>query len=285
MLPGTPPLEGLHTLRTLDACAAIAAAFSAGPRRVAVVGGGFIGAEVAATARSRGLEVTLVEALPVPLGRALGAQVGAVCAAIHADHGVDVRLGVGVDGFDGDDRVERVRPADGTTVDADVVFVGVGVAPTTAWLEGSGLTLDDGVLCDETCLAAPGVVAAGDVARWRHPGYDAPIRVEHWDNAAEQGAHAARRLLAGDGRAEAYAPVPWVWSDQYDRKIQMAGRPGPRDEMRVVDGSLAERRFVAVYGRGGRVTGVVGMNRPSVVTRYRMLLAQGPVTWDEATTS
>ena len=280
-LPGTEDRAGVHVLRTLDDCLALRADLDAGPRRVVVVGAGFIGAEVAATCRGRGLDVTLLEALPVPLGRVLGDDIGSVYAAVHRDHGVDVRTGVGVAGFDGGDRVERVRLADGTTVGADVVVVGVGVVPATGWLVGSGLTLDDGVVCDETCLAAPGVVAAGDVARWPNRRFGQMMRVEHWDNAIDQGAHAARRLLDGDGPGTPYEPVPWFWSDQYDRKLTMVGRPGPGDEMVVVDGSLAERRFVALYGRAGQVVGALGMNRPAPVMRYRARIADG-LAWDDA---
>ena len=212
-----------------------------------VVGAGFIGAEVAATARELGLEVTMIEALPVPLGRVLGEDMGALCGAIHRDHGVDLRLGVGVDGFDGHQRVERVRLSDGSAVDADVVIVGVGVVPNTAWLEGSGLTIDNGVVCDATCLAAPGVTAAGDVARWPNHRFDEVARVEHWDHAIDMGVHAARRLLQSDREALPFTPVPFFWSDQYDRKIQLAGRPRPDDEVHLATGSLAERRFAALY--------------------------------------
>ena len=281
-LPGQPELAGIHTLRTLDDCLALKADLDASPQRVVVVGAGFIGAEVAATARGKGLDVTLLEALAVPLERALGPVIGAVCAEVHREQGVDVRLSTGVEGFVGGDRVEGVVLTDGTTVAADVVVVGVGVAPNTAWLAGSGLPIDNGVVCDETCLAAPGVVAAGDVARWPNRRFDEVMRVEHWDNAQEQGAHAARRLLHGDGHgAEAYEPVPWFWSDQYDRKIQLAGRSGPTDEVAIVDGSLEERRFVALYGRAGRLVGVLGFNRPAPVMRYRQKIADG-TSWDEA---
>jgi NADPH-dependent 2,4-dienoyl-CoA reductase/sulfur reductase-like enzyme len=283
-LPGTDHLAGVHTLRTLDDCLAVRAALDAGPGRVVVVGGGFIGAEVAATCRGRGLDVTLVEALPVPLGRVLGDEIGAVMADVHRDHGVDVRLGVGVAGLDGGRRVERVRLADGSDVPADLVVVGIGVVPTTGWLEGSGLTLADGVVCDETVAAAPGVVAAGDVARWWSRRFGELVRVEHWDNAITMGAHAARRLLAGEGEpteALAYDPVPWFWSDQYDRKIQLAGRSAGADEVRVVDGSTAERRFVALYRRGDRLTGVLAMNRPRPLLTYQRLVERG-ASWSEA---
>jgi NADPH-dependent 2,4-dienoyl-CoA reductase/sulfur reductase-like enzyme len=283
-LSGTAHLEGVHTLRTLDDALAVRAALDASPERIVVVGAGFIGAEVAATARTRGVEVTLVEALPVPLGRVLGDEMGMVCADLHRDHGVDLRLGVGVDGFEGSGRVEQVVLADGSSVRADIVVVGVGVAPNTAWLDDSGLTLADGVVCDETMLAAPGVVAAGDVARWRNELFDEVMRVEHWDNAVAQGYAAALRLLAGDGPGEPFIPVPWFWSDQYDRKIQVSGRPSPHDEVRVVDGSIEERKFAALYRKGNRLVAVLGFNRPRLVMQYSRLIANR-ATWDEALTA
>jgi 3-phenylpropionate/trans-cinnamate dioxygenase ferredoxin reductase subunit len=280
-IPRTGELEGVTTLRTLDDSLALRSEFERGPTRVVVVGAGFIGAEVAATARGRGLDVTMIEMADVPLERALGAQMGAVCAAVHRDHGVDLRLGVGVSELLGNGGVTGVALTDGSTVDADVVVVGVGVMPNTEWLEGSGLTIDNGIVCDETCLAAPGVVAAGDVARWPNRRFDEVMRVEHWDNAVEQGVAAARRLLAGDGPGEPFEPVPWFWSNQYDRKIQLAGRSGPDDEVEVVTGSIEERRFAALYGRAGRLVGVLGFNRPRHVMQYRQMIADGS-TWDEA---
>lgn len=267
-----PPLQGVHVLRSLDDCLGLRADFDAAPDRVVVVGAGFIGAEVAATARTRGLDVTMVEALDAPLIRVLGPEMGEVCAAVHRDHGIDLRTGVGVEGLDGTGRVERVRLTDGSAVDASVVVVGIGVIPNTEWLEGSGLALDDGVVCDASGLAAPGVAAAGDVARWPNRRFGYPMRVEHWDNAAAQGAHSARALL---GATEPYQPVPWFWSDQYDRKIQLAGHVRPDDEVRVVAGSVAERRFAALYGRGGRLVGALGFNRPRHVMRYRAMIEQG----------
>ena len=280
-LRGTESLAGVYTLRTLADSLAIRAEFDATPGRVVVVGAGFIGAEVAATARDRGLDVTMVEMAETPLERVLGAAMGGVCAEVHVDHGVDLRLGVGVESLSGTDRVEQVVLTDGTRLDADVVVVGVGVIPNTDWLEGSGLEIANGVVCDETCLAAPGVVAAGDVARWPNRLFGESMRVEHWDNAIGQGTAAARRLLAGDGGGEPFAPVPWFWSDQYDRKIQLAGRSGPNDEVVVVTGEPAERRFAAIYGRAGRIVAVLGFNRPRHVMQYRRLIAKG-ASWDEA---
>jgi len=274
-LPGTPKLDGIHVLRTLEDCLALRDAFSTGPH-VVVIGAGFIGSEVAATCRMRGLEVTVLEALPAPLVRGLGPVLGAVCGELHRDHGVDLRLGVGVAAIEGDGKVERVRLDDGSTVEADIVVVGVGVAPVTDWLDGSGLVLDNGIVCDETLLAAPGIVAAGDVARWPNPMFDGEVmRLEHWTNAAEQGVAAARRLLVAEGdAADAYAPVPFVWSDQYDRKIQTVGHFRGDDEMEVVYGSLDERRFVAVFGRDGRLVGALGFSMPAKVMQYRKMIEE-----------
>ena len=272
-LPGTPDLDGIFVLRTVDDALDLRARLDARPR-VVVVGAGFIGSEVAATCRMRGLEVTVLEALPAPLVRGLGPVLGMVCGELHRDHGVDLRLGVGVAAIEGDDKVERVRLDDGSTVEADIVVVGVGVAPVTDWLEGSGLVLDNGIVCDETLLAAPGIVAAGDVARWPNPMFDGEVmRLEHWTNAAEQGVAAARRLLVAEGDApEAYAPVPFVWSDQYDRKIQTVGHFRGDDEMEVVYGSLDERRFVAVFGRDDRLVGALGFSMPAKVMQYRRMI-------------
>jgi 3-phenylpropionate/trans-cinnamate dioxygenase ferredoxin reductase subunit len=272
-LPGATP-AGVHVVRTLEDCLALRADLDAGPSRVVVIGAGFIGAEVAATCRGRGLDVTMIEAAPVPLGRVLPGTIGDFITDLHRDEGVDVRLGVGVDGLDTDGagRVRAVRMADGTEVAADVVVVGIGVTTNTGWLEGSGLTVDNGVVCDETCLAAPGITAAGDVANWMNAHYGERMRVEHWEHAIEQGEAAGRRLLAEHPEAVPFLAVPWFWSDQYDRKIQMAGRPAAGDELTVVDGSIEERRFVATFRRGDRCTAVLGVNRPRLVIQARMRL-------------
>jgi NADPH-dependent 2,4-dienoyl-CoA reductase/sulfur reductase-like enzyme len=280
-LPGTPELDGIFVLRTLDDALAIRTRLDGRPR-VVVIGAGFIGSEVAATCRGRGLDVTVLEMLPVPLARGVGPVIGEACGQLHRDHGVDLRCGVAVAGFEGRDRVERVRLADGTAIDADLVVVGVGVAPETDWLEGSGLALDDGIVCDETCLAGPGIVAAGDVARWPNLLFGGEsTRVEHWTNATEQGVAAALRLLAGDASAEAFAPVPFVWSDQYDVKIQIVGSIRGDDEVVVADGSLDERRFVALFGRDGRLVGALGFSRPRLVMQYRRMIAER-ASWDDA---
>jgi 3-phenylpropionate/trans-cinnamate dioxygenase ferredoxin reductase subunit len=223
----------------------------------------------------------MLEVADVPLERALGPRIGEVCADLHREHGVDLRLGTGISGFVGVEQVEGVTLDDGATVEADVVVVGVGVTPNTAWLEGSGLELADGVVCDHTLQAAPGVVAAGDLARWPSARYGELLRVEHWETAVQQGEAAARRLLADDSEAEPFDPVPWFWSDQYDRKIQLAGRSGADHDVELVHGSFDEKRFVALYGRDGVVRGVLGFNRPRHVMQLRQLVAD-QVSWAEA---
>jgi NADPH-dependent 2,4-dienoyl-CoA reductase/sulfur reductase-like enzyme len=284
-LPHLGALDGIHLLRTLDDAVALRAALELGPRLV-IIGAGFIGLEVAASSRALGLDVTVVEVAPVPLVAAIGATVGAVVAEIHREHGVDLRLGAGVDGVGGADRVEGVRLRDGEIIAADVVVVGVGAAPTTAWLEGSGIDLADGVRTDERLRVLvggrprPDVVAAGDVARWDQRGGDT-ARLEHWTNAVEQGAAAAATLLRGD-EAAPFAPVPYFWSDHYDRKIQMVGRAATGDEVSVVDGSFEARRFVAAYGRGGRLVAALGVNRPAKVMGLARRIASGesyPPEW------
>lgn len=278
-LPDSAGIAGVHVVRTLADSLALRNELEAGPSRVVVIGAGFIGAEVASSCRKRGIDVTLVEALPLPLERVLGAEMGAVCAQVHIENGVDVRLSTGVLEIEtatvnGTERVVAVALSDGTRVAAEVVVVGIGVTVNTGWLEGSALTIDDGVVCDNTLLAAPGVVAAGDIARYPSERFGRMLRVEHWETAIAGGEAAARRLLAdASGEPPAiFDPVPWFWSDQYDRKIQLAGRPMPTDECVVVHGSTEEFRFVALYGSGDRLTGVLGMNRPRHVIQLRALL-------------
>jgi NADPH-dependent 2,4-dienoyl-CoA reductase/sulfur reductase-like enzyme len=175
----------------------------------------------------------------------------------------------------------QVELDDGTVVPADVILVGIGVVPTTDWLGGSGLEVRDGVVADATLHAADDIVVAGDIARWYDESLGGEVRIEHWTNASEQGVAAARNLLAGRAHAPSYVPVPYFWSDQYDAKIQVLGHPRPDDEVVVVDGSVPERRFVAIYGRAGRLTGALGFSRPRQLMRYRQLLEYG-ATFDEA---
>lgn len=270
--PGGPVPDGVLLLRTVDDCLAIRERLGSRPR-VVVIGGGFIGSEVAATCRLLGLDVVLVEKATGPLVQALGAELAPCWAKLHRDHGVDLRVGVGVDTFVGNGRVEAVRLTDGSQVPADVVIVGLGVTPATAWLEGSGLQLDDGVVCDATGAAEGNtgdgnVVAAGDVARWWHPLYERHLRTEHWDDALRQGEAAAHTLLAGPEHAEGFDAVPYFWSDQYDVKLQMVGVPTDYDAVEIVEGKPDAWEFVAAYGRGGRTIAVLG-TIPGRVYAYR----------------
>jgi len=283
-LPDTEDLAGVHTLRTLDDAIAIRAAMDAGARTV-VVGAGFIGSEVASSARKRGLPVTVLEALPVPLVRSVGEQMGRACAALHLAHGTDLRCGVKVTGLTaGDGRVTGVCLDDGTTVPADLVVVGTGVLPNTEWLAGSGIALherDRGILSDATLATGlPGVYAAGDVTHFPNPLFDGLLmRLEHWTNAAEQGMLAARNAL-NPGEAKPSTAVPYFWSDWYDSRIQFVGIP-QADEIRVISEELGEDKFLALYRRGERLTGCISIDRPAQIMKFRRMIMQSK-SWAEA---
>lgn len=278
-------LAGVHVLRTLDDAEAVRAEFDSTGSLV-VVGGGFVGAEVAASARAVGMGVTLVEAEETPMPRVVHPAVGEVLADLHRENGVDVRLGVSVTGYEGAHRVERVRLSDGSEVPATLVVAGIGVHLNTEWLEGSGVELlgDGSVSCDEySATSVPGVYAVGDLANWPHPRFGGRIRLEHWTNAGEQGEIAARNLLARAAGEEPtpFTPVPYFWSDQYKMKIQLLGQGAPADQVTFVHGSPEDRKFVAFLGRDGMLTGVVGLRSTPRTMRYRALLEE-PTTWEEA---
>jgi 3-phenylpropionate/trans-cinnamate dioxygenase ferredoxin reductase component len=280
-LPFGAGMHGVHVLRTLDDALAIRAELAARPR-VCVVGAGFIGLEIAASCRRLGLAVTAVEPQGLPLLDKLGEPMARCIAELHRDHGVDLRCGVLAAAFEGNARVERIRLSDGSTVEADLVVVGIGVRPATDWLLGSGLALDDGVVCDATCATSlPDVVAAGDVARFHHVGAGAALRIEHWSHAVEMASHAARRLLGGTSFREPFTPVPYFWSDQYDVKLQFAGRLAPGDELALIEHAPQARKLVALFGRAGRLTAVLTWNRAPVLVRYRRAIADG-LAWDDA---
>jgi 3-phenylpropionate/trans-cinnamate dioxygenase ferredoxin reductase subunit len=264
-------LEGVLDLRDLAASERIRAAVRPGCRAV-VVGMGFIGCEVAASLRRLGAEVTAVEPLAVPLERSLGEVVGRVVEGLHRDHGVDLRLGEGVVGFEGCGRVERVLTRSGRHIDCDLVVVGVGVEPAVETVAGTAVRLDDGVVVDEGCrTSVPGVFAAGDVARHHHPVAGRRIRVEHWQSAIGQGRVAARNML---GQAVVHDEIPWFWSDQYDCNLQYAGFAGPWDEL-AVRGSLERRAFVGFYLSEGRVVAAVAINQGRDLRRTVPLIRAG----------
>ena len=246
-----------------------------------MIGAGFIGSEIASAARKRGLHVTIVEALPTPLVRATGETMGAALAGLHERNGTRLRCGVGVKAVQGEARVERVVLDDGTVLPADLVVVGAGVTPAVEWLEGSGLQLDNGIVCDETLWAGvSGVYAAGDVASWINPLFGTRQRMENWTAAAEQGAAAARNVLA-PGNAKPYSTVPYFWSDWYDARIQFVGVPDA-DEAVLVDGDPdAGGRWVCLYRKGERLVGALAVDGGSEIMKYRAMIAK-VATWDAA---
>lgn len=291
-LPGQPDVAGVHMLRTLDDALALRGDLQPA-RRVVVIGAGFIGLEAAATATAAGCQVTVLEGLEAPLVRGLGVEMGEIVAGLHRERGVEVRCSVRVAAIETDEdstRVVAVRLEDGERLPADVVLVGVGVRPNTAWLEGiEGIEIRDGVVCDASLRVGPeGVVAAGDIVRWPNRAFGDPdageeMRVEHWTNAAEQGAAAARSLLAGFQGEEPsrYEAIPFFWSDQFDLRIQFIGRAAGTDDVEIVHGSPADGRLVAFYSRDGVLRGVLGLSSPKLVMPMRALL-QARASLDEA---
>jgi len=278
-LPGTEGVRGVHALRTLGDAITLKGRLRPG-RRLVVVGAGFIGAEAAAAARGLGLEVTLLEPAPVPLAHAVGEEVGRALTRAHRDHGVDLRTGVTVEGvLSRGGEATGVRLADGSEVAGQDILVGIGSQPNTEWLAGSGLLLDDGLVCDEFSMAAPRVYGAGDVARWHNPLFGTAMRIEHRTNAAEQGLAVARNLL---GARRPFAPVPYFWSDQYDMKIQAYGYLHGHAEVAVVDGDLGTRRFIAAYRNGGHVAGVVAVNMPPKALRAWRAAIAARQAWSAA---
>jgi len=280
-LPGTEGAPGVFVVRTLAQGAALRdeLARSGGAGRLVVIGAGFIGAEVASTAAARGLSVTVLEALEVPLAPVVGELVGGWLTELHRRAGIDVRAGV---------TVQAVEPSShgagpavvldtGERFEADAVVIGIGVVPSTGWLEGSGLRIDNGVVTDSALFAADGVVAAGDLARfeWHHAGLVEQVRIEHWEVTAQLGAAAAHGLMAGRAAAAPVSLVPYFWSDQHGRKIQMLGHPSAHDEVVHVAGSLDEARFTVLYHRDGRLTGVLGLASPRNVMICRALVDTG----------
>lgn len=273
LLPGTTVGAGVHVLRTVDDALALRPELRPGARLV-VVGAGLIGGEVASTARSLGCEVTVVEEGPTPLAASLGTTMGALVGQLHARNDVRVLCGVGVAELVVRGRVEAVRLADGSEYPADVVVVGIGAAPNVEWLAGSGVALGDGVMCDERGrTTVPGVVAVGDCASWHDARRGRPRRDEHWTSALERPAVAAGALLSGaGGPARPPATAPYVRTDLYGVRIELAGQAGDADSVRVEEGSSAGRDLLAVYRRAGDPVAVLGMNQGRQVDIWRRQL-------------
>lgn len=269
--------SGVHVLRTYGDAVALRGALSAS-RHVVIIGAGFIGSEVASSARALGLEVTIVEAAPVPLTRVVGEAIGEVCAALHRANGTrlvcDAKVTAVEDG-------RRVRLADGRVIEGDLLVAGIGAVPETGWLAEAGLAVADGLVCDPSLNAGhPAVYAAGDVVRWHNPLFGRSMRTEQWTNAVEQARRAAANLLAGPGHGQPYAGSNYFWSDQYGVRIQFAGI-GEADEIRVVHGSPAEFSFLAYYRKGDRLVGAFAMDQPVPLVRSKLLIERA-AGWDEA---
>ena len=269
-IPSFPDLPGIHVLRSLDESRALRSEARDATRAV-VVGAGFIGCEVAASLRTLDVNVTLVEPQPAPLASVLGEQIGGLITRLHQAEGIDVRCGVGVAEVSGDDRVRKVTLTDGSELDADLVIVGIGSKPATDWLEDSGITIDNGVVCDEVGrTTAPHVWAIGDVASWLDV-VAGQVRVEHWSNVADQARAMVPAMLGHE--ASAAVTVPYFWSDQYDVKIQCLGEPEATDTVHIVEDD--GRKFLAYYERDGVVVGVVGGGMPGKVMKTRAKIAAG----------
>ncbi|MEU9123385.1 FAD-dependent oxidoreductase [Streptomyces sp. NPDC048506] len=294
-LAGADRIVGVHTLRTLDDALALRGRLGDPGRRLVVVGNGVLGCEAAAVARELGHDVTLVGVGPIPMAAAVGDEIGALLAEEHRAHGVTLRTGA-VDGFESAaDAVTGVRLADGTVLPADTVLLAIGSTPAVGWLGDPALDTTDGLRCDAYCAAAPGIYAAGDVARWDHPVHGRPVRFEHRMNATEQGMAAARNLLAElaattpaptdgatDRERRPFAPVPYFWSDQYALKIQAYGLTGGADRVETTVLDRAARRAVALYGRDGRGVGVLATGLPPRQLRALRGVVADPLPWEEA---
>lgn len=271
-----PSLEGIHYVRELADATALRRDLDAAPR-VVVIGGGLIGAEVAATSRKLGLDVTIVETGNTLLAAVLGTTIGTAVTDLHRAHGVDVRTGVGISAVSGARRVESVTLTTGERVSADVVVVAVGSRPRTDWLAGSGAPIDNGVLCAPNLrvLQAESMVAVGDVARIEDPhgvtAIPGSVRIEHWENAVRHADVAARTLLEGPD-APPYTARTTFWTNQYDLALHVFGHPGRTDELRIAEGSVDELRGVATFHDGDRVTGILTLNQPQRLRAYRHLL-------------
>jgi NADPH-dependent 2,4-dienoyl-CoA reductase/sulfur reductase-like enzyme len=265
----------VRTLRTLSDAAALHGEFRPG-RHLVIIGAGFIGLEIAATARELGLDVSVVEIEATPLSRVLGAETGQWFADLHAANGVSMHCGSRIERIERSGGQSKIELSDGTGLTADVVVAGVGVTPATEWLGRSNIAIDDGIVCDERLRTTlPGVVAAGDIARWHNPLFGQDMRVEHWLNAVEQGQHAALSLL---GSGEPYTHVPYFWSDQFDAKIHSVGITADADVSAV---RRADANGISVvFGRRGVVCGALCANSPRDVARYRQAI-RSRMPWDD----
>ncbi|MFE2043080.1 NAD(P)/FAD-dependent oxidoreductase [Streptomyces sp. NPDC059477] len=273
-------LRGVHCLRSLEDGLALRAAL-ADAERVVVLGAGFIGCEVAAAARELGREVTVVDIQPVPMHGVLGPVVGDHFRRLHQARGTAFELGTGVDGLVGDGHVRGVRLADGRVLDADLVVIGFGGVPETRWLEGSGVAMDNGVLCDDAGrTTAAGVFALGDAARWHSPRHGRPVRSEHWNHVGLQASVVAENIVAGavttqSAPAARLDALPSFWTDQFGSRMQLVGAPAPEDSVHILAGAPGESGLVAVYTRDGHATAAVAVDAPRALIRHHAQVAAG----------
>jgi 3-phenylpropionate/trans-cinnamate dioxygenase ferredoxin reductase subunit len=276
-IPGVD-LDGIYGLRTVQDADRIRAEMIAG-RRAVVVGMGFIGSEVAASLRQKGLDVLVIDPSKTPLFRVLGEDVGQTIAKLHRDHGVRMIFQDTVAAFEGTQRVGCVVTKGGLRLECDFAVVGIGIEPAVEALGDSGIQLDNGVVVNQYCQTnISGIYAAGDVANHYHPVFDRRIRVEHWQNAIKQGAAAARNML---GQRIAYDEIHWFWSDQYDANLQYAGFHTTWQQL-VVRGRLDSGSFLACYVNEGRIDAAVGLNRAKDVRRVMPLIkARRPVNLEQ----
>ena len=270
-------LDGVHYLRGIDDSAAIRADLGEGARLV-VVGGGWIGLEVAAAARMLGAGVAVVEALDMLCARALTPDMAAYLLDVHRDRGIDVRLGATIEALTGDGRVTGARLSGGETLPATAVVIGIGIVPNVELAEAAGLDVDNGIRVDALCRTSdPDIFAAGDVTNHPNDLLGRNIRLESWENAQNQGIAAAKAMLGGE---TAYCEIPWFWSDQYDVNIQLVGLPADVEET-VIRGERADRSFVEFYMKGGRIDGAAAINNPRDI-RFAKRLMQARKTVDPA---
>lgn len=278
-LPNTRHLQGVHTLRTLEDADGLRGELHA-ESRVVIIGAGFLGTEIAAVAALHGAHVTLI-GNAAPLASILGAELGAQLGGLHESHGVTIVAGPDAtvtsvlrEGA----RTTGVVLSSGERLPADLVVMAIGSTPAVDWLCTSGLTIADGVSCASDSSAAPGIYAAGDVARWHNSLFDVSMRLEHRTNAVDQGVHVAEQILAGTRRD--YTPVPYFWSDQYDLNLQCYGWLRDHDEVLIAEGSLSEGKFVALFRRGERLTGVLGARSHKALRTWREYI-RGGASWSD----
>ncbi|GAA1466571.1 NAD(P)/FAD-dependent oxidoreductase [Microbacterium thalassium] len=275
-IPGVPDLAGIVTLRSIGDADRLRELVVPGAR-VVILGAGFIGSEIASSAKKLGAHATVLDGAPVPLVRAVGEEIGGALASLHPANGTRLILGTVIEEFVGDDAIREVRLSNGEVLPADVVVIGIGAAPATGWLRDSGIDLDardGGVVCDEHMQTSlPGVFAAGDVAHWPNRALGLTMRLENWTNAADQAAVAGRNAVTPDSLAP-YATVPYFWSDWYEQRIQFVGT-ATADSVEIVAGSVDDTRFVALFVTDDRVVGAATLNEPRKIMKLRRVIADG----------